>query len=122
MNDNISASNVVLYPGSEEHDKPQALRFAVSAPDKHGHSKKLLTTLLYLNDTLDIFHRQMYLTSLQLVSQGREITRIFFLTRMFTWHRGKVHKKIRTDSSKACCTTRNFPAIETRLIAWIYMA
>jgi hypothetical protein len=122
MNGNISASNVVLYPGSEEHDKPQARRFAVSGPDKHGHSKKLLTTLLYLNDKLDIFHRQMHLTSLELVSQGREITRIFFLTRVFTRHRGKVRKKIRTVSSNACCTTWDFPAIETRLIAWIYMA
>ncbi len=64
----------------------------------------------------------MHLTSLKLVSQGLEIMRIFFLTRMFTWHRGKVNKKIRTESSKACCTTWNFPAIETGLIAWIYMA
>jgi hypothetical protein len=90
MNTNISASSVVLHPGSEEHDKPQALRFAVSGPDKHGHSTKLLSTLLDPNDTLDIFYRQMHLTSLE-VSQGHEITRIFSLTRVFTWHRGKVH-------------------------------
>lgn len=109
MNGNISASasNLVLYPGSEEHDKPQALRFAVSGPNKHGHSTKFLTTLLDLNDTLDIFQRQMHLTSLELVSQGREITRIFFLTRV---HKHTLGELVRVSLQGVHLAKSTFPA------------